>query len=72
MLRKLSQILALAFIDVATPVDVEDISRDVCINNFVDTSFGTKIYTTTFKITTPKPHQLSFTFFIRPCYRLHR
>lgn len=50
MLHELSQILALAFTDVAAPsaVDVEAICRDVCITNFVDTSFETKIYSTTF------------------------
>lgn len=34
----------------ATPstVDVEDVSRHVSITKFVDTSFGTKRYTTIF------------------------
>lgn len=74
MLHKLSQIPALDFTDMATPstVDIKDISRDVSITNFVDTSFGTKINTTILKITTLKTHQLSFGYFIHPCYRLQR
>lgn len=74
MLHKFSQIFALGFTDMDTPITVgiEGISEDVSSTYFVATSFGTRIYTTILKTITCIAPSITLQVFYVFYYRLHR